>query len=68
MDKGFPKPVEEVFPGMTGKVTAAFQYRGIKGFTIQYHKRKKTVVKSHLTLSFIIFCRFKLPLQWIKDA
>nr|AAI59193.1 Mmp13 protein [Danio rerio] len=28
MDKGFPKPVQKVFPGMTGKVTAAFQYRG----------------------------------------
>ncbi|XP_037403396.1 collagenase 3-like [Pygocentrus nattereri] len=27
MDKGYPKWVEERFPGMTGKVTAAFQYR-----------------------------------------
>ncbi|KAF4082318.1 hypothetical protein AMELA_G00150180 [Ameiurus melas] len=27
MDKGYPKLVEERFPGMTGKVTAAFQYR-----------------------------------------
>ncbi|KAK9959603.1 hypothetical protein ABG768_009716 [Culter alburnus] len=28
MEKGYPKPVEVVFPGMTGKVTAAFQYKG----------------------------------------
>uniref|UniRef100_A0A3B4DCL4 interstitial collagenase n=1 Tax=Pygocentrus nattereri TaxID=42514 RepID=A0A3B4DCL4_PYGNA len=27
MDKGYPKRVEDSFPGMTGKVTAAFQYR-----------------------------------------
>uniref|UniRef100_A0A8C1TY68 interstitial collagenase n=1 Tax=Cyprinus carpio TaxID=7962 RepID=A0A8C1TY68_CYPCA len=26
--KGYPKPVEVVFPGMKGKVTAAFQYQG----------------------------------------
>ncbi|XP_017344516.1 collagenase 3 [Ictalurus punctatus] len=26
MDKGYPKLVEERFPGMTGKVTAAYQY------------------------------------------
>ncbi|XP_051972492.1 collagenase 3-like [Xyrauchen texanus] len=28
MEKGYPKPVDEVFPAMTGKVTAAFQYKG----------------------------------------
>ncbi|XP_072515759.1 collagenase 3a [Salminus brasiliensis] len=28
VDKGYPKRVESAFPGMTGKVTAAFQYRG----------------------------------------
>ncbi|KAI4877801.1 hypothetical protein NFI96_012655, partial [Prochilodus magdalenae] len=28
MDKGYPKLVDDGFPGMTGKVTAAFQYRG----------------------------------------
>ncbi|XP_064206024.1 collagenase 3a [Anguilla rostrata] len=28
MDSGFPKLVEDGFPGMSGKVTAAFQYRG----------------------------------------
>ncbi|KAF4082319.1 hypothetical protein AMELA_G00150190 [Ameiurus melas] len=28
MDKGYPKQVEERFPGMTGKVTAAFQNNG----------------------------------------
>ncbi|XP_036379355.1 collagenase 3-like [Megalops cyprinoides] len=28
MDEGFPKRVEEGFPGMRGKVTAAFQVRG----------------------------------------
>ncbi|XP_076875371.1 collagenase 3-like [Brachyhypopomus gauderio] len=28
MDKGYPKPVEEGFPGMTAKITAALQYRG----------------------------------------
>ncbi|XP_052422572.1 collagenase 3-like isoform X2 [Carassius gibelio] len=28
IEKGYPKPVEEVFPGMTGKVTAAFQFKG----------------------------------------
>ncbi|XP_067253718.1 collagenase 3-like [Chanodichthys erythropterus] len=28
MEKGYPKPVEVVFPGMTGTVTAAFQYKG----------------------------------------
>ncbi|XP_026799435.3 collagenase 3-like [Pangasianodon hypophthalmus] len=28
MDKGYPKQVEERFPGMTGKVTAAFEYSG----------------------------------------
>ena len=27
MDEGFPKRVDETFSGMTGKVTAAFQYR-----------------------------------------
>ncbi|XP_076131105.1 collagenase 3a [Alosa pseudoharengus] len=33
MDQGYPKLVDEGFPGMTGKVTAAFQYRG---FTYLY--------------------------------
>ncbi|XP_036450712.1 collagenase 3-like [Colossoma macropomum] len=33
MDKGYPKRVEDGFPGMTRKVTAAFQYRG---FTYLY--------------------------------
>ncbi|RXN13194.1 collagenase 3-like protein [Labeo rohita] len=28
VEKGYPKPVEEVFSGMTGQVTAAFQYKG----------------------------------------
>ncbi|KAM7398569.1 hypothetical protein PAMA_006461 [Pampus argenteus] len=28
MDKGFPKSIDETFPGLTTKVTAAFQYRG----------------------------------------
>uniref|UniRef100_A0A673L516 interstitial collagenase n=1 Tax=Sinocyclocheilus rhinocerous TaxID=307959 RepID=A0A673L516_9TELE len=28
LEKGYPKPVEDVFSGMTGKVTAAFQYKG----------------------------------------
>ncbi|XP_041656774.1 collagenase 3-like [Cheilinus undulatus] len=28
MDPGSPKRVEETFPGLNGKVTAAFQYRG----------------------------------------
>ena len=28
MDQGFPKPVDQTFPDVTGKVTAAFQYRG----------------------------------------
>ena len=28
MDEGFPKRVDETFYGMTGKVTAALQYRG----------------------------------------
>uniref|UniRef100_A0A671KRG8 interstitial collagenase n=1 Tax=Sinocyclocheilus anshuiensis TaxID=1608454 RepID=A0A671KRG8_9TELE len=28
VEKGYPKAVEDVFPGMTGKVTAAFQYKG----------------------------------------
>nr|ADD84682.1 matrix metalloproteinase 13 [Ictalurus punctatus] len=28
MDRGFPKPVEQSFPGMTTKVTAAFQENG----------------------------------------
>nr|XP_046267628.1 collagenase 3a [Scatophagus argus] len=28
MDPGFPKRVDETFSGLTGKVTAAFQYRG----------------------------------------
>ncbi|KAI4877798.1 hypothetical protein NFI96_012652 [Prochilodus magdalenae] len=28
MDKGYPKRVDDGFPDMTGKVTAAFQYRG----------------------------------------
>ncbi|KAI3371545.1 hypothetical protein L3Q82_024133, partial [Scortum barcoo] len=28
MDRGFPKQVDETFTGLTGKVTAAFQYRG----------------------------------------
>ncbi|XP_042286716.1 collagenase 3-like [Thunnus maccoyii] len=33
MDEGFPKRVDETFSGMTGKVTAAFQYRS---FTYLY--------------------------------
>ncbi|XP_034539690.1 collagenase 3-like [Notolabrus celidotus] len=33
MDAGFPKNVDEIFSGLTGKVTAAFQYRG---FTYVY--------------------------------
>ncbi|XP_073335638.1 collagenase 3-like [Pagrus major] len=33
MDQGFPKPVDQTFSSMTGKVTAAFQYRG---FTYLY--------------------------------
>lgn len=28
MDRGYPKPVEQSFPGMTRKVTAAFQEYG----------------------------------------
>ncbi|XP_076875370.1 collagenase 3-like [Brachyhypopomus gauderio] len=28
MDKGYPKLVKKGFPGITGKITAAFQYRG----------------------------------------
>ncbi|XP_051973338.1 collagenase 3-like [Xyrauchen texanus] len=28
MEKGYPKRLDKVFPGMTGKVTAAFQYKG----------------------------------------
>ncbi|XP_029132711.2 matrix metalloproteinase-18 [Labrus bergylta] len=28
MDKGFPKNVDQTFNGLTGEVTAAFQYRG----------------------------------------
>lgn len=28
MDTGYPKLVERGFPGITGKITAAFQYRG----------------------------------------
>ncbi|KAK2870923.1 hypothetical protein QQF64_002021 [Cirrhinus molitorella] len=28
VEKGYPKPVDKVFSGMTGKVTAAFQYKG----------------------------------------
>ncbi|KAM6970468.1 collagenase 3a [Aplochiton taeniatus] len=33
MDKGFPKRVDQAFPGMTGKVTAAVQ---VNGFTYVY--------------------------------
>ncbi|KAK5888195.1 hypothetical protein CesoFtcFv8_016718 [Champsocephalus esox] len=33
MDQGFPKRVDETFSGLTGQVTAAFQY---KGFTYIY--------------------------------
>ncbi|KAG9263109.1 collagenase 3-like [Astyanax mexicanus] len=29
MDKGYPKLVEQGFPGVTGKITAAFQYNGL---------------------------------------
>uniref|UniRef100_A0AAR2JGN5 interstitial collagenase n=1 Tax=Pygocentrus nattereri TaxID=42514 RepID=A0AAR2JGN5_PYGNA len=29
MDKGYPKLVEQGFPGVSGKITAAFQYRGM---------------------------------------
>ncbi|XP_070700185.1 collagenase 3-like [Pempheris klunzingeri] len=28
MDEGFPQPVDQILPGLTSKVTAAFQYRG----------------------------------------
>lgn len=65
MEKGYPKPVEVVFPGMTGKVTAAFQNKG-KGFT-KCNKRESQI-KSHLTLSFMVIFRVQLSLQWIKDA
>lgn len=41
MDPGFPKRVDESFSGMTGKVTAAFQYRG------EYFPSKG--YKTHLT-------------------
>lgn len=65
MEKGYPKPLEVVFSGMTGKVTAAFQTKG-KGFT-KYNKMKSQI-KSHLTLSFMVIFRVQLSLQRIKDV
>lgn len=37
MDKGFPKRVDVAFSGMTGKVTAAFEYRGEYNFIQTIH-------------------------------
>lgn len=34
MDAGFPKSIEQSFPGVTGKITAAFQYKG--GYFFKY--------------------------------
>ncbi|XP_065116987.1 collagenase 3 [Paramisgurnus dabryanus] len=44
MDKGYPKKVQDVFPGMTGKVTAAFQY---KGFTYLFSGPKMFEFESY---------------------
>lgn len=47
VEKGYPKPVENVFPGMTGKVTAAFQYKGM------CFVKWNTFTFIHLTAAFI---------------
>ncbi|XP_020486860.2 collagenase 3-like [Labrus bergylta] len=44
MDQGFPKRVDQTFSGLTGKVTAAFQYRGFSyiysgPYMFEYHLR-----------------------------
>nr|XP_055063854.1 collagenase 3-like [Misgurnus anguillicaudatus]XP_055063855.1 collagenase 3-like [Misgurnus anguillicaudatus] len=44
MDKGYPKQVKDVFPGMKGKVTAAFQY---KGFTYLFSGPKMFEFESY---------------------
>ncbi|KAI7793658.1 matrix metalloproteinase 13 [Triplophysa rosa] len=58
MDKGYPKPVENVFSGMTGMVTAAFQYKGFnylfsgsKMFEFSsYHKKLFRVLNNNYFL------------------
>ncbi|KAA0704190.1 Collagenase 3 [Triplophysa tibetana] len=58
MDKGYPKPVENVFLGMTGKVTAAFQFKGFnylfsgsKMFEFSsYHKKLFRVLSNNYFL------------------
>ncbi|TKS83771.1 Collagenase 3 [Collichthys lucidus] len=47
IDQGFPKRVDETFSGLTGKVTAAFQYRGYAyiysgSHMFEYHLGTKT--------------------------
>lgn len=60
MDKGFPKRVDEGFPGMTGKVTAAFQVRGecdtaSKHTTVHY---KPSICKYTMMWNFLGFNQY----------
>ncbi|KAJ8348466.1 hypothetical protein SKAU_G00270550 [Synaphobranchus kaupii] len=60
MDRGFPKLVEDGFPGLRGKVTAAFQYRGFtylfKGpYMFEYSFRSKRLYRV-LRNSYFLRC------------
>ncbi|XP_038565585.1 collagenase 3-like [Micropterus salmoides] len=60
MDQGFPKRVDQTFPGLTIKVTAAFQDRGYAyiysgPYMFEYHLRTRTFYRV-LTNSYFLPC------------
>ncbi|KAM8741713.1 collagenase 3-like [Acanthopagrus schlegelii] len=60
MDQGFPKPVDQTFPDVTGKVTAAFQYRGFTyiysgSYMFEYSLRSKRLFRV-LRNSYFLRC------------
>lgn len=66
MDSGFPKRVDEQFPGMTSKVTAAFQVRGecdtaSKHTTVHYKPRRLKYTKYYFLPSKVFIEYKKIP-------
>lgn len=60
MDAGFPKRLDQTFSGLTGKVTAAFQYRGFTyiysgPYMFEYSLRSKTLFRV-LRNSYFLRC------------
>ncbi|KAG8008202.1 Collagenase 3 [Nibea albiflora] len=60
MDQGFPKRLDETFTGLTGKVTAAFQYRGFTyiysgPYMFEYSLRSKRLFRV-LRNSYFLRC------------